>query len=200
MIQQSMAPGGARLILASGSPRRHELLLQIGVPHRVRVADVDEQPRAAEDADACAVRLAVAKACALTDTLPVLGADTIVVQDGAMLGKPRDRADALAMLQRLSGRTHRVISAVALAWSGRVESRVSVSTVRFRQIDDAECAAYWESAEPRDKAGAYAIQGLGAVFIEHLEGSYSGVMGLPLFETAGLLTMAGIRCLQGVQG
>jgi septum formation protein len=195
-----MVPIAPQLILASGSPRRHELLLQIGVPHRVRAADVDERPLAGEDALECAARLAIAKARAVTGTLPVLGADTVVVQDGAVLGKPRDRADALTMLRCLSGRTHRVISAVALAWPARIESRVSVSTVRFRQLGDAECAAYWESAEPRDKAGGYAIQGLAAVFIEHLEGSYSGVMGLPLFETAELLAMAGIRCWQGAQG
>jgi len=110
------------------------------------------------------------------------------------LGKPRDRADALAMLQQLSGRTHRVISAVALLTAAGVATRLSDSAVRFRSLTPAECAAYWDTGEPRDKAGAYAIQGLGAVFIAALNGSYSGVMGLPLFETAELLAAAGVRC------
>ncbi len=188
------------LILASGSPRRRELLHQIGVAHAVRAADVDERQLPGEDPSICAARLAVAKARAVHAAmpagaeLPVLGADTLVVQDGLTLGKPRDRADALDMLQRLSGRTHRVISAVALMTAAGVAARISDSEVRFRRLTPAECAAYWETGEPRDKAGAYAIQGLGAVFIAGLNGSYSGVMGLPLFETAELLAAAGVRC------
>jgi septum formation protein len=188
-----------QLILASGSPRRRELLHQIGVAHVVQAAEVDERQLPGEDPAACAARLAMEKARAVHGAapgrpqLPVLGADTLVVQDGVTLGKPRDRADALAMLQQLSGRTHRVISAVALVTTAGVASRLSDSEVRFRRLTPAECAAYWDTGEPRDKAGAYAIQGLGAVFIAGLNGSYSGVMGLPLFETAELLAAAGVR-------
>jgi septum formation protein len=187
-----------RLILASASPRRRALLEQIGVPHRVHVANVDERLLPGETPEAGALRLATAKArvvqAALGTALPVLGADTIVVLDNEPLGKPRDRADALGMLARLSGRTHRVLSAVALATAAGVAQCLSASDVRFRPLTPAECAAYWDTGEPRDKAGAYAIQGLGAVFVAALEGSYSGVMGLPLCETAGLLAAAGVPC------
>jgi septum formation protein len=141
------------------------------------------------------VRVACAKARAVRERggeLPVLAADTIVVIDGLILGKPRDRAECLAMLGRLSGRTHQVLTAVALASAAGVAFRVSASEVRLRTVTPAECAAYWESGEPRDKAGGYAIQGRGALFIEHLSGSFSGVMGLPLYETGELLSAAGI--------
>ena len=193
-----MTPPVPRLVLASASPRRRELLAQIGVPHEVRAADVDERLLEGEAPAAGALRLAAAKARAVQAALgtgrPVLGADTIVVLDGVTLGKPRDREDALAMLARLSGRTHRVLSAVALATAQGVAQRLSDSAVRLRALTPAECVAYWETGEPADKAGAYAIQGRGAVFIAALEGSYSGVMGLPLFETAELLAAAGIPC------
>lgn len=195
-----MTPPAPRLILASASPRRRELLAQIGVPHRVHAAGVDERLLPGETPAAAATRLAIAKACAVQaaagTALPVLGADTIVVLDGAVLGKPPDRAAGLDMLARLSGRTHRVLSAVALATSRGVTHRLSDSAVRFRVLSDGERAAYWDTGEPHDKAGAYAIQGLGAVFIEALAGSYSGVMGLPLFETAELLAAAGVPCWQ----
>lgn len=181
------------LLLASGSPRRRELLWQIGVAHAIAIADIDEQPLAGEAAADCVQRLALAKATKVWHgQLPVLGADTAVVLDGAMLGKPRDRDDALAMLVRLSGRTHRVLTAVALVDQRGSAVRLNDSAVRFRALDPSECARYWESGEPRDKAGGYAIQGLGAVFISELRGSYSGVMGLPLFETAALLDAAGV--------
>ncbi|MDD3517161.1 MAG: Maf family protein [Chromatiales bacterium] len=185
------------LVLASASPRRRQLLEQIGIACLVRPADVDETPRADETAPAFAARLAFDKARAVRNDagLPVLGADTVVVVDGRMLGKPRDRADGLDMLERLSGRSHEVISAVAMVRGGHEAGRVSVSAVRFRAITAAEREAYWASGEPADKAGAYAIQGLGALFVEHLEGSYSGVMGLPLFETGELLAAFGIRVL-----
>jgi len=183
------------LTLASVSPRRRELLEQIGVTHLVSAADIDETVRPGEAPADYVVRMACAKARAVRERggeLPVLAADTIVVIDGLILGKPRDRADCLAMLGRLSGRTHEVLTAVALASAAAVAFRVSASEVRFRTVTPAECAAYWESGEPRDKAGGYAIQGRGALFIEHLSGSFSGVMGLPLYETGELLTAAGI--------
>lgn len=185
----------ANLCLASASPRRRELLEQIGVPYVVRAADIDETEVAGESPRDYVLRIARAKALAVWNadsSLPVLAADTTVVLDGQIFGKPRDRAHALEMLEALSGRSHEVFTAVALATATGVDTRLSTSIVRFRATTAAEREAYWESGEPRDKAGAYAIQGLGAVFIESLTGSYSGVMGLPLFETAELLRAAGI--------
>jgi septum formation protein len=183
------------LCLASASPRRRELLTQIGVPHTVVAAHVDESAHAEEDPREYVVRLAREKAIAVRrrgEALPVLAADTTVVLDEVIFGKPADRAGCVAMLQKLSGRTHDVLTAVALATSTDLQSRVSTSAVRFRTLSVEECEAYWETGEPRDKAGGYAIQGLGAVFVEWLSGSFSGVMGLPLFETAELLSAAGI--------
>jgi septum formation protein len=183
------------LRLASVSPRRRELLTQIGVPHVVTGAHVDESELAGESPRAYVQRLARMKALAIWErdpSLPVLAADTTVVLDDVIFGKPQDRADALRMLAALSARTHEVLTAVALATRTGVAMRLSESRVTFRALTSAECAAYWETGEPRDKAGAYAVQGLAAVFIESLAGSYSGVMGLPLFETAQLLQAAGI--------
>jgi septum formation protein len=183
------------LCLASASPRRRALLLQLGVPHIARGAHIDETPRPGEASRDYAARLAEEKARALwqaSRALPVLAADTVVVLDGALYGKPADRKAALAMLASLSGRVHEVVSAVALADERGVAHAVSVSAVGFRSLSAEECRAYWDSGEPRDKAGAYAIQGLAAAFIRSLDGSYSGVMGLPLFETAELLRAAGI--------
>jgi septum formation protein len=201
VVKQLTAPV---VILASASPRRTELLTQLGVAHRVVPAHVDERRAAGESVEACVRRLATSKALevqvalaavggsAAAEPLPVLGADTGVVVDGELLGKPRDRADALAMLARLSGRTHLVLSAVALASATELRSALSRSEVSFRRLSPQECSAYWDSGEPCDKAGAYAIQGMGAVFVEDLRGSYSGVVGLPLFETARLLAGAGV--------
>lgn len=189
------------LILASASPRRSALLTQIGVFHRVVAPDVEESRLDAEPIESCVRRLAEQKALRVYAQLrnpevPVLGADTAVVLDGDMFGKPRDREHALSMLARLSSREHEVISAVALARTGSVSSKLSRSVVRFRALLPAECEAYWDSGEPCDKAGAYAVQGRGAVFVQALRGSYSGVMGLPLFETAALLTAAGVPMWQ----
>jgi septum formation protein len=182
------------LCLASASPRRRALLEQIGVPHTVRSADLDESVIAGETSADYVVRLARAKALKVreTESLPVLAADTTVVLDEAICGKPADEAAALALLGRLSGRSHQVLTAVALAGADGVSFRLSASEVRFRRLSAGEICAYWASGEPRDKAGGYAIQGLAAAFIEHLAGSYSGVMGLPLCETAQLLSAAGI--------
>jgi len=191
---------GIDIHLASQSPRRRELLAQIGIRHDVLEVEVDETPRGGEAPAEYVLRLALAKARAghrLRPDRPVLGADTAVVQDDRILGKPLDRQDAAAMLAQLSGREHRVLTAVALV-GDREETRLSVSRVRFRPIDAAEAAAYWETGEPADKAGGYAVQGLGALFVESIGGSYSGVMGLPLFETGELLRRAGIAPLRRI--
>jgi len=186
------------IYLVSQSPRRRELLLQIGVEHEVLVADIDETPHIGEAAELYVTRMALEKARAGRESLavldkPLLGADTSVVVDGVILGKPRDEVDAREMLHRLAGRRHQVVSAVALVGDQAEESRLSVSHVTFRDISDEEARAYWRSGEPADKAGGYGIQGLGALFIERLEGSYSGVMGLPLFETAALVRDFGVQ-------
>src|SRR6185369_7940558 len=183
--------------LASVSPRRRELLTQIGVAHIVTGAHIDESVQPGERPHDYVQRMARTKAQTVREldlSLPVLGADTTVVLDGRVFGKPADRADALRMLGLLSGRTHEVLTAVALASTEGLSMRVSVSAVRFRAITTDEIAAYWKTGEPQDKAGAYAIQGLGAVFVESLSGSFSGVMGLPLFETSELLRAANVPC------
>lgn len=183
------------LYLASQSPRRRELLEQAGIAFSVLHVDVPEQREAGESPQDYVHRVARDKARAGLAHLAVedrakavvLGSDTEVVLDGDVFGKPRDADDATAMLQRLSGRTHEVISAVWLVAEGREQGDVCVSRVRFAKLDGVTIAAYVASGEPFGKAGAYAIQGRGAGLIEHLEGSYSGVMGLPLFETSRLL-------------
>lgn len=183
------------LCLASSSPRRRQLLQQLGVAHSVRSADVDETPLPRERPRDYVARVASAKARAVWSadaSLPVLGADTTVVVDAVMFGKPAGKAAGLTMLMSLSGRVHEVLSAVALANANGVALALSASAVRFRALSPEECGAYWDSGESHDKAGAYAIQGLAAAFIESLHGSYSGVMGLPLFETAELLRAARI--------
>src|ERR1700728_2534041 len=186
--------------LASASPRRRQLLSQIGVPFQVLSVDVDESIAAGEAAEGYVSRLARAKAAAglarriATQHGPVLGADPGVVPGGAILGKPADGADAERMLGLLSARTHEVLTAVALATDDGVLSRLRRSEVTFREITPEEARDYWNTGESRDKAGAYAIQGYGAVFVTGLRGSYSGVMGLPLYETAQLLRAAGVSC------
>jgi len=198
MSSASRPAAPPRLCLASASPRRRELLAQIRVPHEIEPADVDEQRLPGEPAREYVLRLAREKAVRVSarrpSGQPVLAADTAVVLEETVFGKPRDQREASEMLAALGGRTHQVLTAVALASGGAVATALSVSTVRLRVLTAAEQTAYWLSGEPRDKAGAYAIQGLGAVFVEHLSGSYSGVVGLPLFETAQLLEAAGIRC------
>jgi septum formation protein len=190
------------IYLASGSPRRRELLQQIGVSFRVIGADLDETALQGESPLAYVSRLAEAKAAVGWERsrnsggAPVLAADTAVVLDARILGKPANMNDATAMLLKLSGRAHQVLTAVALRTAAGIEVKVSHSTVTFRSIDPSEARAYWETGEPSDKAGAYAIQGYAAIFISDLKGSYSGVMGLPLFETAALLKAAGVTCWQ----
>ena len=191
-----------QLYLASGSPRRRELLAQIGVPFSAISADIDETPLSDEAPSAYVERLARGKAEAgrrsvVSDAdFCVLGADTAVVLNGKILGKPVDEADACAMLMMLAGQEHEVLTAIAVLEGERCESRVVRSLVRFRAIDRDEALAYWASGEPRDKAGGYGIQGLGAVFVAGLNGSYSAVVGLPLCETSELLGHFGIPCWQ----
>ena len=185
--------------LASASPRRSELLRQIGVPFRVRPAAIPEEIRPGEAPDAYVLRLAAAKAATVWgaggegEARPVLAADTAVVLGDRVLGKPADAAQAEAMLADLSGRTHRVLTAVAVHTADGAEMLLSASEVRFRATTAAERRAYCATGEPYDKAGGYGIQGRAAVFVEHLQGSYSGVMGLPLYETATLLARHGIE-------
>lgn len=183
------------LILASSSPRRSELLRQIGVAFRVVVADVDESVEPGESPADYVLRVARDKALAVerreAAALPVLGADTTVVLDGCILGKPGNRAEAASMLARLSGRTHEVYSAVALARGPEgVDRRLNVTRVTFAELAADWIEAYIDTGDPMDKAGAYGVQGRAAAKITRIDGSFSGVMGLPLFETCELLRCA----------
>ena len=198
----------ARIYLASKSPRRRELLRQIGVHFDLLIfrggergedGDVDETPLPDEAVEHYVERVALTKAEAGSRRLqwrmlprhPVLAADTSLELDGGIIGKPVDADDAAAILRQLSGRSHRVLTAVAMSDGTRTRSRISVSEVRFRELAETEIRQYVASGEPMDKAGAYGIQGRAAVFIEEIRGSYTGIMGLPLFETAQLLDTFG---------
>jgi septum formation protein len=187
------------IVLASASVRRSQLLHQIGVRHEVLAADIDESTQPGERPADYVQRLARDKAQAVLTAWhgrpdrPVLAADTTVVEGGRIFGKPADEAACIAMLGALAGRKHEVLTAIALWNDGQLRVVLSTSYVTFRAIDAGECRRYWASGEPAGKAGAYAIQGRGAVFVSRLEGSFSGVMGLPLFETAALLDAAGVR-------
>ncbi len=182
------------IILASASPRRSELLRQIGAEFSVLPADIDETPRADETARHYVERMAREKALKVAMAHPdslVLGADTSVVLNGMILGKPASADDAAATLRQLSGASHQVVTAVALARGRVCTSRLVVVDVRFRDLSADEVAAYVATGEPMDKAGSYGIQGLGGIFVRELQGSYSAVVGLPLQETAALLADAG---------
>lgn len=187
------------LVLASSSPRRAQILTELGIPFVVDPAHIPEDLLPSENAEASAVRLAAAKAAAVAARRPddcVLAADTLVELDGRVLEKPRDDADAAAMLRRLSGREHRVVTAVRLRQGedGGAGS-ITWSTVRFAPLSDQEIAWYVATGEPRDKAGAYGVQGLGARFIESIAGSYTNVMGLPARDVYRLMTEAGTTSL-----
>jgi len=183
-----------RVILASRSPRRRELLSLVGIAHDVRPADIDEQYLAGEHPREHAERLAREKATALDEPdAVVIGSDTIVVVGGHVLGKPRDEADAALMLRHLSGRTHTVITAVAVAWNGRVESGVEEVDVSFHALNDADIASYIATREPMDKAGAYGIQGFGATIVARVDGDYFAVMGLPLQRLVQVFARLGLR-------
>ncbi|MGO1461326.1 MAG: Maf family protein [Marinobacter sp.] len=182
------------IILASASPRRSELLAQICVPFSVQPAHIDETPGTEEAAGDYVERLACEKALAVAVNFPatqVVGSDTSVVLDGAILGKPVDKSEAKAMLARLSGKSHQVMTAVALAKDTHCESRLVITNVTFRVLSETEIDAYVATGEPMDKAGSYGIQGLGGIFVKELKGSYSAVVGLPLQETSALLADAG---------
>ncbi len=191
------------IYLASGSPRRQALLRQLGVEFGVLVPRLGETRDPGEPPPAYVRRLARAKALAAQAEIgarklppyPVLAADTCVVLAGEVLGKPRDRADGEAMLRRLSGREHQVLTAVAVLHSGAAHDALSTSRVRFRVLSEPEIARYWDTGEPTDKAGAYALQGRAAAFVERIDGSYSGIVGLPLYEVWQLLRRVGVDVL-----
>jgi septum formation protein len=179
-------------ILASVSPRRRELLQQIGCHFLVSPVEIDETVLVGELPESYVNRMALQKALSgwhadQNKTLPVLGADTAVVLGDKIFGKPSDQADAVSMLLQLSGKTHRVLSSVAMVHGDKQQVMLSETQVTFRLLESDECHHYWQTGEPSDKAGAYAIQGLGAVFVTSINGSYSGVVGLPLAETCTLL-------------
>jgi septum formation protein len=182
-----------RVVLASQSPRRRELLTLVGIPHEVRPADIDESVLPGEEPAPHAERLARSKAATIAaDGALTVAADTIVVIDGAILGKPRDEADARRMLRSLSGRAHTVFTAVAVSFGGRVASAVEEVGVTFRALADAEIDAYVATREPMDKAGAYGIQGYGATIVERIDGDYFSVMGLPLNRMVRLMDSLGV--------
>lgn len=187
------------LHLASSSPRRRDILNSLDIRHSYAGVDIDETAQSGENAEKLVARLAREKAAAVDSHahpgLPILAADTVVVVDQQIFGKPASKEHALAMLAALSGRPHRVLTAVTLRHAGEYYARLSETEVRFREMHPDEAHAYWQSGEPDGKAGAYAIQGLGGVFVERISGSYSGVVGLPVFETAALLQSAGIHVL-----
>ena len=188
-----------RLVLASGSPRRREILDLLGLKHEVRPPDVDEQLLSGEEPGVQARRLAVEKASSTAgdgDDL-ILAADTLVVLGDEILGKPVDEADALRMLMKLQGGRHEVHTGLALRFDDRIESDVAVTRVWFRSLDAAECEEYVASGEPLDKAGAYGIQGLGAVLVQRIEGEYFNVMGLPVQLLLSLLARFGLRYTYG---
>lgn len=191
-------------ILASASPRRRELLQQIGCYFLVSPAEIDEEVLVGESPEDYVNRMALQKALAGWNAnqhkqLPVLGADTTVVLGNDIFGKPSDQEDAISMLSQLSGKTHRVLSSVAMVQGDKQQVVLSETLVTFKLLDSDECHRYWQTGEPSDKAGAYAIQGLGAVFVTAINGSYSGVVGLPLAETCTLLEVFDISWWVGLE-
>jgi septum formation protein len=203
MVEQQQQEQPPVLRLASASPRRRQLLELIGVPHVVTPADIDETPRPNEAGAAYVTRLARDKALAVharLGDLPVLAADTTVHVDGHILEKPRSEADCIRMLGLLSGRRHQVYTGVCVVSAAPPVLICSETQVEFRPISHDEMHAYWASGEPQGKAGAYAIQGLGAVFVSNIVGSYTGVMGLPLYETAQVLSRHGVPVWNGALG
>jgi septum formation protein len=191
-----MSQPGPRVVLASQSPRRRDLLALIGIDHTARPADIDETVRPGETPEACVERLARTKAARIAelerDAL-VIAADTIVVVDDRILSKPADTAEAVAMLRALRGRSHVVYTAVCVSWDGRSAAGIEPVQVRFRDLTDAEVDAYVTTGEPMDKAGAYGIQGYGATIVERIEGDFFAVMGMPLVRLVRLLHEIGVE-------
>jgi len=187
-----------QITLASSSSRRRELLDQIQVSYEVLAVDIDESHLQGESAEQFVRRLAIEKAQAGFRQLPlrpVLGSDTIVISNQQIIGKPQDRQDGIQMLSMLSGTSHQVMTAVAVCNNETVHCLLNTSEVVFAELNRAQIEAYWDTGEPVDKAGAYGIQGIAAQFIKNINGSYSGIMGLPLYETAELLKQCGIEIL-----
>jgi len=182
------------LVLASASPRRLELLSQIGIKASVQPADIDETPLSGESGHVLVKRLARRKCETIESSLPVLAADTVVMRGTRLYGKPENQAHGIDMLLSLSNVEHCVITSVCIKAQERFHVCTVESNVNFTQINEITAKRYWDTGEPLGKAGGYAIQGLGAVFVQHLNGSYSNVMGLPLFETAQLLSNIGLDC------
>ncbi|SET63593.1 Maf family protein [Thalassotalea agarivorans] len=190
------------LVLASQSPRRGQLLSQLGYSFTVCPADIDETVLPEETPHAYVERLARQKALSVAEQFQasdvIIGSDTTVVQSGNILGKPSDENDCLTMLRSLSNNTHQVLTAIAVVSNQTVASEVVATNVSFRHLSDEEIRIYWQTGEPQDKAGAYGIQGIGGQFVSNIHGSYSAVVGLPLYETANLLKLAGIRSTFGL--
>ncbi|NND65432.1 MAG: septum formation inhibitor Maf [Gammaproteobacteria bacterium] len=189
-----------QIYLASKSLRRLQLLQQLGLDCDVLAVDVDETPLVDEASESYVQRLAVKKARQASERVtkknqPIVAADTTVTCDGKILGKPKDQAHAFKMWQSLSANTHQVFTGVAVAMGGNIEQQVCCTAVTFRALSEDDMTRYWASGEPQDKAGGYGIQGKGALFVSHIEGSYSNVVGLPLFETGQLLSQAGIESI-----
>ena len=188
-----------KLTLASGSPRRADLLRQLGLSFSVVVPSVDEMPRRNENSLKYVERMAKDKNAEIRKRLAsvdlVLSADTVVVYQSRILGKPKSKTEGLSMLRLLSERTHKVITGVALTTKTQKKFCFVETKVKFRRLSDHEIHAYWMTKEPKDKAGSYGIQGLGALFVSRIEGSYSNVVGLPLMETGELLKQLGVDCL-----
>lgn len=205
-----MNTGSGSIILASASPRRSELLSQLGLQFKIKPANINEDKRKNEPANQYVLRMAREKAVMVFSGLEqkldkiVIGADTCIVQGSTVVGKPKDKADAHAILKKLSGKTHQVLSSVCLvaldekAQDLRIQTKICASEVTFRSISEDEIGQYWNTGEPVDKAGAYAIQGRGAVFVKAINGSYSGIVGLPLYETAELLLHYNIQSLTDI--
>jgi septum formation protein len=185
------------LHLASSSPRRRELLTALGLNFSYEGVAIDESALPGEAASDTVLRLAASKARTAHESgnykVPVLGADTLVILEDRVFGKPKSMKEALNMLASLSGRRHQVLTGVALMANGELQTAESLTEVQFREIHPDEAEAYWQSGEPAGKAGAYAVQGLGGIFVSAINGSYTGVVGLPVFETANLLRRAGIE-------
>lgn len=184
-----------RILLASASPRRKQLLEQLGLSVEQKAADIDESIHEGEADQTYVVRLAQEKAQALVslvEAVPIIAADTVISLQGEIIGKPRDYAHACDIWQALAGNTHQVLTGVCVYSNGQYSTVLNISEVSFASLTADEMAAYWATGEPHDKAGAYAVQGLAARWIREIRGSYSGIMGLPLYETAQLLQKAGL--------